>query len=97
MPWFKRFPDPIILTDGQELHTLHDAAAYIAELSNAEQDAAEWRIASEALRLAAETDAPTLPARTAVLSAIRRHRPEAAPARRPMAKVFSMFSREPRS
>jgi hypothetical protein len=85
-------PEPIILKDGQELHTLNDAAAYIAELSKSEQDSAETRIASEALSLAAETDAPTLLALTAVLSAIRRHRPEAAPAR-PMAKILRILGR----
>lgn len=37
MPWFKHFSEPIILKDSRELHTLRDAASYIAEFSTAEQ------------------------------------------------------------
>ncbi len=96
MPWFKRFSEPIILRDSRALHTLRDAASYIAEFSTTEQASAECQIPLEALRLATETDAPTLLARTAVLNAIRRHRPETAPAR-PMTKIIRIFGRRANS
>jgi hypothetical protein len=92
MPWFKRFPDPIILANGRELLTLSDAAAYITELSKTERDSAEWLIATEALTLAAETDAPPILARTAVLNAINRNEPRAA-ARPRTAKIFRIFGK----
>jgi hypothetical protein len=54
MAWFARFATPILLPNGCKLISLQDAADYIAALSQAERDAADWRLASEALRVAAE-------------------------------------------
>jgi hypothetical protein len=51
--WSKRFYDPILLADGRRLVTLQDAADYIASLLPAERDADDWKLAMEALTLAA--------------------------------------------
>ena len=66
----QRFYDPIVLPDGRRLDTLRDAAHYITELPKAEHDAAEWQLAMEALMLVAETDAPEMLARIAVMKAL---------------------------
>jgi len=73
MVWFKRFYDPIILPDGRQLDTLRDAVHFITELPKVEHDTAEWQLAMEALMLVAETDAPELLARIAVMKALNRH------------------------
>jgi hypothetical protein len=49
MPWSTPFDDPIDLPDGRKLMTLRDAAAYIAELPEAEQQAEEWQTAARCL------------------------------------------------
>lgn len=54
MKWSKRFESPIVLANGRKLITLADAADYIAGLSMEEQDAPDWKLAIEALNLAAE-------------------------------------------
>ena len=72
MAWFKRFYDPIVLPDGRELLTLHDAAEYITALPKAEHDAADWQVAMEALLLVAERDGPEMLARIAVMKALNR-------------------------
>jgi hypothetical protein len=48
-PWSTPFDDPIDLPDGRKLITLRDAAAYIAELPEAEQQAEEWQTAARCL------------------------------------------------
>ena len=73
MAWFKRFYDPIILSDGRTLRTYRDAAEYITALPKAEQDAADWLIAMETLSLVAERNAPEALARTAFVKALDRH------------------------
>jgi hypothetical protein len=49
MPWSTPFDDPIELPDGRKLVTLRDAAAYIAELPEAEQQVEEWQTAARCL------------------------------------------------
>ena len=71
-----------MLSDGRELHTLRDAVHYITELPKAEHDSVEWQLAMESLMLVAETDAPEMLARIAVIKALNRHQPNAAPAPR---------------
>ena len=89
MPWSARFVDPIILPDGRKLKTLRDAATYITGLPKAVRDAADWQIAMETLLLVAERNGPEMPARIAVMKALNRHQPKAAPApRQNPAKVF---------
>jgi hypothetical protein len=73
MAWFKRFIDPIILPDGRKLLTYRDAAEYIAALSNAERDEADWQVAMETLLLVAERDGPEMMARIAVMRALNQH------------------------
>jgi hypothetical protein len=70
MAWFKRFYDPIILSDGRKLLTYRDAAEYITALPKAEQDAADWLIAMETLLLVAERNAPETLARIAIVQAL---------------------------
>ena len=89
MAWLKRFIDPIILPDGRKLLTLRDAAEYITALPKAEHDAADWQVAMETLLLVAERNGPEMLTRIAVMKALNRHQPKAAPAQRQNpAKVF---------
>ena len=53
------------------------AMPFITELPKAEHDAAEWQLAMETLMLVAETDAPEMLARTAVMRALNLKQPEA--------------------
>ena len=69
--WFKRFPSPIVLADGRRLHTLQDARDYIAALPKAESEASDWRLAMEALTLAAERSGYERLARAAVVHALQ--------------------------
>jgi hypothetical protein len=49
MPWSTPFDDPIDLPDGRKMVTLGNAASYIAELPEAEQQAEEWQTAARCL------------------------------------------------
>jgi hypothetical protein len=82
MPWSARFLQPIFLTDGRKLETLYDAASYVTELSETEQDAAEWQTAMATLLLVAEHDGPIMMAHISMMRALNRHRPKAKPAPR---------------
>ena len=69
--WFKRFPTPILLSDGRRLHTLQEALDYIADLPSSESAAPDWRLAKEALILAAERSGHERLARTGMLHALQ--------------------------
>lgn len=56
MSWSRAFDDPIALSDGGTLYTLHDAADYIQKLPKAERDLAHWQVAVEHLIYAAERE-----------------------------------------
>jgi hypothetical protein len=58
--WQRPFDDPIPLPRGRELLTLKDAANYIMKLPKAEQNIAEWQVATEALIMAAEGRWPVM-------------------------------------
>ena len=89
MAWFKRLHDPIVLPDGRKLLTLRGAAEYTTALPNNEHAAADWQVAMETLLLVAERNGPEMLARIAVMKALNRHKPKAAPAQRQNpAKVF---------
>jgi hypothetical protein len=53
MKWSKRFENPIVLANGRKLITLADAVDHIVTLPPEEQDAPDWKLAMEALTLAA--------------------------------------------
>jgi hypothetical protein len=73
MPWSTPFEDPIDLPKGRQLVTMQDAADYIMKLPQAEQSAAEWQAATEALIMAAENRGPLMHARVGVLRALNRN------------------------
>ncbi|MCS3689087.1 hypothetical protein [Bradyrhizobium elkanii] len=79
--WQRPFEEPILLPDGRELITLHDAATYITELPKSEHDAPEWQSAIEALMLVAR-GGPTMLARIGVMRALNRHEPAQQPRRK---------------
>ena len=54
MPWSTPFEDPIALRGGRRLRTLQQAADYIMQLPEAEQQEPRWQIAVETLINAAE-------------------------------------------
>lgn len=75
MPWSRKFEDPISLPMGEALLTLQEAADHIMKLPKAEQEAAEWQAATEALIMAAEDRGPVMHARIGMLRALRRNEP----------------------
>ena len=71
--WARPFDDPVLLPDGRELVTLHDAGDYITSLPKAEQNLDAWQAAVEALLLVVELNGPTMMARIGVMRALNRH------------------------
>ena len=55
------------------LVTLEDAGKFITKLPKAEQEAAEWQDAMEALILVAARGGPTMLARIGIMRALNRH------------------------
>jgi hypothetical protein len=55
MPWSTSFDDPIGLPGGRRLRTLQEAANYVMQLPEAEQQEPRWQSAVEMLINAAET------------------------------------------
>lgn len=88
MAWFARFARPITLDDGRKLFTLQDAADYIAVLPKAKRNAAHWKIATEALTIAAERNGAEMLARIAVQMALNGGKPPLVtePRRKPVRK-----------
>jgi hypothetical protein len=70
--WSREFDDPIELSDGRVLFTLHDAATYITGLPKKEAAEPEWQTAIETLMRAAERGWPVMLARISVLLALNR-------------------------
>lgn len=71
MSWSRPFDDPIPLKRNRQLVTLEDAAKYIQKLPKADQEAPEWRAATEALILAAEDRGPLMHAEIGMRRAIK--------------------------
>ena len=91
MSWDRQFFDPIPLPGRKRLITLRDAANYIVKLPKAEQDAPEWQTAAKVLMLIGEHGGDPLMARIAMLLALHRGEPKAAPApRRKRAKAYKV-------
>ena len=79
MAWFARFARPIKLEDSRQLFSLRDAADYIAALPKTKRNAAHWKIATEALILAAERNGAEMLARIAVQMALNGGKPPPVP------------------
>jgi hypothetical protein len=87
--WDQSFFDPIELPNGRKLITLRDAALYITKLPKAEQQTAEWQTAAEVLMLIGERNGDPMMAHIAMMRALHRDRPRAAPTpRRKRAKAY---------
>jgi hypothetical protein len=71
--WRRRFEDPIPLGRGRQLVTLEDAANHILTLKDREAKAEHWKVAGEALIMAAEDRGPVMHARIGMLRAPNRH------------------------
>ena len=92
MSWHQRFFDPIELPNGRKLVTLRDAAKYIVKLPKAEQQASQWQTAAEVLMLVGEHGGDPLMAHIAMMRALQRHEPKAAPVpRRKSVKVYRII------
>jgi hypothetical protein len=90
--WHQRFFDPIELPNGRKLVTLRDAAKYIVKLPKAEQQASQWQTAAEVLMLVGEHGGDPLMAHIAMMRALQRHEPKAAPVpRRKSVKVYRII------
>jgi hypothetical protein len=70
--WQRDFDEPISLSDGRVLRTLHDAATYTTELPKKESALPEWQAAIEALMLVVELGGPTIFSRIGVMNALDR-------------------------
>ena len=71
--WKRAFDDPILLPDGRQIDTLHQAGSYITNLPKAEQQLAEWQTAIGCLLMAAEDRGPLMHARIGMMRALNRH------------------------
>jgi hypothetical protein len=92
MGWQTKFDDPIELPNERKLITLRDAANYIVKLSKAEQQAPEWQATAEVLMLIGEQGGDPMVAHIAMMRALQRHEPKAAPVpRRKRAKVHRII------
>jgi hypothetical protein len=92
MSWDQQFFDPIELPNGRKLVTLRDAATYIVKLPKADQQAPEWQAAAEVLMLIGEHGGDPMMAHIAMMRALQRHEPKAAPVpRRKRAKVHRII------
>jgi hypothetical protein len=70
--WDRPFDQPVPLPSGAPARTLRDAANYIKNLSKAEHDSPEWRLAVHMLIEAAEDRGPMFFARMGILRATNR-------------------------
>ena len=70
MPWSSRFPEPVVLPDGQKLATLRDAGEHITALPKAQQAAKEWQTAMHVLIQAADHGGPIDFARIGMMQAL---------------------------
>ena len=92
MSWDQRFFDPIKLPGRKPLVTLRDAALYVTKLPKAEQQASQWQAAAEVLMLIGEHGGDPMMASIAMMRALGRHEPKAAPApRRKRAKTYRII------
>ena len=90
--WDQIFFDPIILPSRKPLVTLRDAANYIVKLPEVEQRASQWQAAAEVLMLVGEHGGDPMIPHIAMMRALRRHEPKAAPVpRRKQAKVHRII------
>jgi len=83
--WSRAFDDPLPVSDGRMLRTLHDAGHYVAALRKAAQDRVEWQTAAEMLILAAKGQRPLMFAQIAMLRGL--HAGDDAPAPKPRRKA----------
>jgi hypothetical protein len=90
--WDQKLFDPIELPNGRKLVTLRDAALYITKLPKAEHDAPEWQAAAEVLMLIGEHGGDPMMAHIAMMRALNKHKPKAAPVpRRKRAKAYRII------
>jgi hypothetical protein len=83
------FSTPVILANGRTLITLRDAALYITKLPKAEQQTPEWQTAAEVLILIGERGGDPMIPHIAMMRALNKHKPKAAPApRRKSVKTY---------
>jgi hypothetical protein len=73
--WSRSFEDPISLPDGRDLITLEDAANYILALPDRKAKTEQWKVAGEALIMAAEDRGPLMHARIGILRALNFGKP----------------------
>jgi hypothetical protein len=72
--------------------TLRDAASFIMKLPKAEQQASQWQTAAEVLILIGEHGGDPMMAHIAMMRALNKHKPKAAPVpRRKRAKAYRII------
>jgi hypothetical protein len=68
--WYRQFPVPLPVPDGEPLVTLRDAGDYVTRLPKNEHDSAAWQTAMHGLNQAAEHDGPIEFARLRIMQAL---------------------------
>jgi hypothetical protein len=90
--WGQKFSDPISQPGRKPLLTLRDAALHITKLPKAEQQASQWQTAAELLMLIGEHGGDPMMAHIAMMQALRKDEPKAAPVpRRKRAKAYRII------
>jgi len=86
MSWSLKFDEPIVLANGEALHTLRDAGEYVTRLPKKEADLSHWQVAASCLLQASEKGRGlVVMARIAMLRALKADEPE--PERSPRKKA----------
>jgi hypothetical protein len=77
MSWSLKFDEPIVLANGEALHTLRDAGEYVTRLPKKEADLSHWQVAAGCLLQASEKGRGlVVMAKIAMLRALQAHEPQ---------------------
>jgi hypothetical protein len=86
--WTRKFDEPISLPKGKPLATLRDAALYITKLPKAERELPHWETTVECLMLVGDHGGDPMFPHIAMMQAMHRHEPKAAPETRQGTRSF---------
>ena len=77
MSWSLKLDEPIVLANGEALHTLRDAGEYVTRLPKKEADLSNWQDAARCLLQASEKGRGLVVMATiAMLQALQAHEPQ---------------------
>ena len=77
MSWSLKFDEPIVLANGEALHTLRDAGEYVTRLPKKEADLSHWQVAAScSLQSSEKGRGLVVMAKIAMLRALQAHEPQ---------------------